>query len=69
MADLEQRGELLIQDLWEKGMDCILYIVVVNTDATSHIQKTPEKRIKPWSAGGNVSTWMPVSNSVINFPP
>ena len=35
----KQKGELLIQDLWQKGMGFILNMHVMNTDAASYVQK------------------------------
>ena len=37
------KGDLLIQDLWNKGTDRIHYMHVMNTDAVYYQYKTPEK--------------------------
>ena len=39
----EEKGNLLIWDLWTHGMDSIHDMRVVNTDAVSYQSKTPEK--------------------------
>ena len=45
VADSEQKGELLIRDLWSWVMYCILYMGVVKKDAADYLQKTPEKSL------------------------
>ena len=42
----EEKGDLLIQDLWTQGTDSIYDMCVVNTDAVSHQSKTPEKYLE-----------------------
>ena len=37
----EEKGELLIRDLWQIGTDSVTYMRVMNTDAKSHLAKTP----------------------------
>ena len=39
----EDKGDLLIRDLWQHGTDSVHDICVVNTDAKSHMAKDPEK--------------------------
>ena len=39
----EQKGDLLIRDLWQNGTDSVHDMHVVNTDAKSHRAKDPEK--------------------------
>ena len=39
----EQKGDLLIRDLWNNGTDSVHAMRVVNTDAKTHDMKTPEK--------------------------
>ena len=39
----EQKGDLLIRDLWQQGTDTVHDMRVVNTDALSYFRKTPEK--------------------------
>ena len=41
--DSKKKGDLLIRDLWEKGVDCVLNMRVVNTVAKSYQMRTPEK--------------------------
>ena len=41
----EQKGDLLIRDVWKNGTDSVHNIRVVKTDASSHSAKTPEKCI------------------------
>ena len=40
-GEREEKGYLLIQDLWTQGMDSIHDIIVLNTDAVSYQSKTP----------------------------
>ena len=40
---IEQKGDLLIQDLWQQGTDSVHDTRVVNTDAPTHQKKDPEK--------------------------
>ena len=39
----EQKGEILIRDLWQQGTDSVRDMRFVNTDALSYVRKTPEK--------------------------
>ena len=39
----EQKGELLIWDLWQQGTDIVHNMHVVNTDTLTHRKKDPEK--------------------------
>ena len=39
----EQKGDLLIRDLWQQGTDSVHDMRVVNTDAPTHQKKDPEK--------------------------
>ena len=39
----EQKGNLLIRDLWQNGTDSFHIMRVVNTDAKSNMSKTLEK--------------------------
>ena len=41
--DTEQKGDLLIQDLWQNGTDSVHNMRVVNTDAKSYWEKSHEK--------------------------
>ena len=40
---MEQKGDLLIRDLWKNSTDSVHDMRVVNTDANSHLAKTPKK--------------------------
>ena len=42
-GDSEQKGDLLIRDLWKNGTDSIHDMRVVNTDAKSYWGRSPEK--------------------------
>ena len=42
VENLDQKGYLLIQNLWNRGMDIIHGMCVVNTDALSHLNKSLE---------------------------
>ena len=50
---IEQKGDLLIRDLWQQGTDSVQDMPVVNTDAQSYVQKTPEKCLHEAERGGN----------------
>ena len=39
----EQKGDLLIRDLWKNGTDSVHDMHVLNTDTKSHSVETPEK--------------------------
>ena len=39
----EQKGDLLIRELWQNGTDSVHNMHVINTDAKSHMAKSPEK--------------------------
>ena len=39
----EQKGDLLIQDLWQQGTDSVHDMLVVNTDTLSYVCKSLEK--------------------------
>ena len=39
----EQKGDLLIRDLWKQGTDSFHDMRVVNTDTPTHYKKYPEK--------------------------
>ena len=39
----EQKGDLLLRDLWQNGTDSVYDMRVVSTDAKSYREKSPEK--------------------------
>ena len=39
----ENKGDLLIHDLWQNGTDSVQNMHFLNTDANPHLEKTPEK--------------------------
>ena len=39
----EQKGDLLIRDLWQNGTDSVHNMSVMKTDAKTHAMKLPEK--------------------------
>ena len=51
----EQKGDLLIRDLWQNGTDSVHDMYVVNTYAKSHTAKTPEKCLQEAESG---EKWM-----------
>ena len=55
--DSEQKGGLLIWNMWSKGTSCILDMRVVNMDMASYVLKTSEKILIIAEQGGNVSTF------------
>ena len=40
---MEQKGDLLIRDLWQQGTDSVHNMHVVNIDAPTYLEKAPEK--------------------------
>ena len=40
---MEQKGDLLLRDLWQNGTDSVHDMRFVNTDAKSYCEKSPEK--------------------------
>ena len=47
----EQKGELLIRDLWKQGTDSVHDMCVVNTYALPYARKTPEKCLQKSERG------------------
>ena len=47
----EQKGDLLIRDLWQQGTDSVHEMRVVNTDALLYVRKTPEKCLQETERG------------------
>ena len=39
----EQKGDLLLRELWQNGTDSVHGMRIVNTDAKSYWEKSPEK--------------------------
>ena len=39
----EQKGDLLLWDLWQNGTDSVHNMCVVNTDAKSYWEKSPKR--------------------------
>ena len=56
--DSKQKFGLLIQDIWDKGNDCIFDMRMVNTDAVSCVLKTSEKILIAAERDKNTSTCM-----------
>ena len=65
----EQKVDLLIQDLWQQGTDSVHDMCVVNTDALSYVQKTPEKCLHKSERGRIRCTWRLASGNVDTSPP
>ena len=47
----EQKGDLLIRELWQNGRDSVHNMCVVNTNAKYHSAKTPEKCLEEAEKG------------------
>ena len=45
VVDLEQKGDLLIRDVWGWGTDCIQDTCVVSTDVESYLKKKSAKSL------------------------
>ena len=41
LEESEHKGDLLIWDIWKKGMEIIHDIHVVDTDAISYLERSP----------------------------
>ena len=48
---MEQKGDLLIRDLWANGTDSVHNMRVVNTDAKSYWEKSPERFLEEAESG------------------
>ena len=48
----EQKGDLLIRNLWQQGTDSVHNMLVVNTDTPTHKKKDPEKCFHEAERGG-----------------
>ena len=48
---IEQKGDLLIRDLWNNGTDSVHNMSVVNTDARSYLEKSPERCLEEAERG------------------
>jgi hypothetical protein len=46
MDDNDNKGDVLIRGLWEKGTDCIIDVRVTDTDAPSYIKTSPAKALE-----------------------
>ena len=49
----DQKGDLLIQYLWQQGTDSIHKMRVVNTNNLLYVRKLPEKCLHEAERGGN----------------
>ena len=49
----EQKGDLLIRELWQQGTDSVHDMRVVNTDALSYVRRSPEKCLRKDEMGKN----------------
>ena len=47
----EQKGDLLIQDLWHQVTDSVHNMCVVNIDALSYVRRSPEKCLQEAERG------------------
>ena len=42
LEDMEQKGDLLIRDIWQNGTESVHEMRIVKTDAKSYLTKTLE---------------------------
>ena len=49
--ELEQTVDLLIRDLWSKGVECTLNMTFIHIYAASYAQKTPDKSLQTAGLG------------------
>ena len=66
---MEQKGDLLICDLWQNGTNSVHEMRVVNTDDISHLAKIPEKSRQEVERSNKRYTWRPASSNVNTFFP
>ena len=65
----EQKGDVLIRDLWQQGTDSVHNMRVMNTDALSYVKKTPEKCLHKAEKGKNCRRcWRQASRYIFFFP-
>ena len=65
----EQKGDLLIRDLWQQGTDSVHDMCVVNTDALMHRTKDPEKCLNKEERGGKKMYLEACLQQRWHFPP
>ena len=65
----EQKGGLLIRDLWQQGTDNVHDIRFVNTDAPTHRMKDPARCLHEAERGKSGYTWRLSSSSDIRVGP
>ena len=65
----EQKGDLLIRDLWQQGTDSVHDMRVVNIEAPTHRTKDPVKCLHEAEREKNGCTWRLASSSAGTYPP
>ena len=65
----EQKGDLLIRDLWQQGNDSVNEMRVVNTDTPTHQKKDSAKCLHEAEQGIRGCIWRLASRSVGTSPP
>ena len=65
----EQKGNLLICDLWQNGTDSVYDMHVVNTDTKSYLERTPESVFKRQNGQRRRLTWRHTFSNVNMFRP
>ena len=65
----EQKGELLIRDLWQNGTDSVHGMRIVNIDSKSHSANKPESVYRRRSWRRRRCTWRIASKNVDNSLP
>ena len=65
----EQKGDLLIRDLWKQGTDSVHDMRVVNTDGLSYVRRSPEKCLQEAKRGRRRCTWRLASSNVDTSSP
>ena len=58
----EQKGDLLIRDLWKNGTDSVHNMCVMNTYAKSHMAKAPEKGLQEAERGKKRMNLVPATS-------
>ena len=65
----EQKGDLLIRDLWKQGIDSVHDMGVVSTDALAYVRRSPEKCLHEAKRGKRRYTWRLASDNIDTSTP
>jgi hypothetical protein len=69
MLENEDLGSILTRGLWERGTDCILDVIVTDTDAPTYQMKDPHKVLEAASCLKKKTYLQPCLNHIHHFTP